>query len=146
MTADIAAAEPPEGFEPQLGRGPFTMHNGPFFHRACEDGVEHGFRVSARHCNGVGLLHGGMIGAFFDGLLASAVGQAARGPAVTINLSINYLDVGRSGNWVTGRARVTRLTRDLAFVEGVMSVGDRDLARASAVFKRIDKSASARPV
>ena len=54
---------------------------------------------------------------------------------MTVHLSIDFLDMGRAGDWVIGEARVTRVTRDLAFVEGRASVGGRDLARASGVFK-----------
>jgi len=126
---------PPEGFLPQLGRGPFTTHNGPYFYCPSDDGARQAFRALARHCNGVGLIHGGMLSAFLDGLLASSVGQATRATPVTVNLAVNFLDMGRAGDWVIGEARVTRLARDLAFAEGRASVGGRDLARASGVFK-----------
>jgi uncharacterized protein (TIGR00369 family) len=126
---------PPEGFLPQPGRGPFTTHNGPYFYRPSDDGARQAFRALARHCNGVGLIHGGMLSAFLDGLLASSVGQATHATPVTVNLAVNFLDMGRAGDWVIGEARVTRVARDLAFAEGRASVGDRDLARATGVFK-----------
>ncbi len=126
---------PPEGFILQQGRGAFTTHNGPYYHRPTLDGAAQAFHARQRHCNGVGLIHGGMLAAFLDGLLAAAAGRAAQTTPVTVHLSIDYLDMGRSGDWVVGEARVTRLTRDLAFVEGRASVGARDLARATGVFK-----------
>jgi uncharacterized protein (TIGR00369 family) len=126
---------PPEGFVPQTGRGAFTTHNGPYFARPSDTGVAQAFYALSRHCNGVGLIHGGMLSAFLDGLLAGAAGRATGSTPVTVHLSIDFLDMGRAGDWVIGEARVTRSTRDLAFVEGNASVHGRDLARASGVFK-----------
>ena len=126
---------PPAGFTRFEGRGPFTTHNGPIYRGQIDNGVCQGFFALARHCNGVGLLHGGMISAFFDGLLAGAAAQGAGLMPITVQLSINFLGVGREGDWVVGHARATRRTRDIVFVEGHIFVDDRDLARASAVFK-----------
>ena len=129
------AARPPAGFTLFAGRGPFTTHNGPIYRGEIEDGVCQGFYALARHCNGMGLIHGGMISAFFDGLLAGAAARGAGLTPITVQLSIYFLGVGREGDWVVGHARATRRTRDIVFVEGHIFVDDRDLARASAVFK-----------
>jgi uncharacterized protein (TIGR00369 family) len=126
---------PPEGFVAATGRGAFTSHNGPIFHRRAEGKAEQAFYALARHCNGVGLVHGGMLAAFLDGLLARAAGEASGALPVTMHLSIDYLAMGRAGDWVLGEARVTRLTREIAFAEGRAHVGDKDLARASGVFR-----------
>jgi uncharacterized protein (TIGR00369 family) len=130
-----AAPPPPAGFEPSGGRGPFTTHNGPLWRRPGGEEEEQAFYAEARHCNGVGLIHGGMLAAFLDGLLAGAAGRASGSIPVTLQLSVSYLDMGRAGEWVVGGARVTRLARDIAFVEGHARVASRDLARASGVFK-----------
>ena len=129
------AATPPEGFVIQTGRGAFTTHNGPYYVKPGDMGVTQAFHALARHCNGVGLIHGGMLSAFLDGLLAGAAGRDTGATPVTVHLSIDFLDMGRAGDWVIGEARVTRTTRDIAFVEGHASVSGRDLARASGVFK-----------
>jgi uncharacterized protein (TIGR00369 family) len=140
---------PPEGFVLQTGRGAFTTHNGPYYARSSESGVAQAFYALDRHCNGVGLIHGGMLSAFLDGLLAGAAGRESGAMAVTVHLSIDFLDMGRAGDWVIGEACVTRATRDLAFVEGHARVHGRDLARANGVFKlmrrRPDKSSDAPP-
>jgi uncharacterized protein (TIGR00369 family) len=130
-----AASQPPEGFVLQPGRGAFTSHNGPFFHRPDAVGAEQAFFALPRHCNGLGLIHGGMLAAFLDGLLASAAARATKASPVTIHLSIDYLGMGRAGDWIMGEARLTRATREIAFVEGRAHVQGRDLARVSGVFK-----------
>jgi uncharacterized protein (TIGR00369 family) len=98
-------------------------------------GTEQAFYALPRHCNGFGIVHGGMISAFLDGLLAGAAARAAGGRLVTMQLSISFLDMGRAGDWVLGDARATKVTRDIAFVEGRARSGNRDIARATGVFK-----------
>jgi uncharacterized protein (TIGR00369 family) len=136
-----AGDTPPDGFLRSNERGPFTSHNGPFFHRPAEHGAEQAFFAEGRHCNGMGLIHGGMLSAFLDGLLAAAVAIETRAVPVTIHLSVDYLGMGRAGDWVLGDARVTHATKDLAFVEGRARAKGRDLARATAVFKLMRRTA-----
>jgi uncharacterized protein (TIGR00369 family) len=127
---------PPEGFIKTSGRGPFTTHNGPYFHREIPgEATEQAFYALTRHANGLGLVHGGMLTAFMDGLLAAAVYRATRTTSVTIHLSVDFLHMARVGEWVMGESRVTRATRDVAFVEGRAYVGHHDVIRASGVFK-----------
>jgi uncharacterized protein (TIGR00369 family) len=131
-----AIPPPPEGFVPAEGRGLFSTHNGPYFMRPGEgELVEQAFFSLPRHCNGVGIVHGGMLSAFLDGVLAGAVWRGARKRAVTIHLSIDFLHMARAGEWVIGEARLTRATKDVAFAEGRAYVGPRDVVRASGVFK-----------
>jgi len=133
--SDEVIPPPPDGYVLQAGRGAFTTHNGPYFHDISAEGARQAFFALKRHCNGLGLVHGGMISAFLDGLLATAVARKTGATPVTIHLSIDFLDMGRAGDWVMGEATVTRAARDVAFVEGRAHVGDRDLARVTGIFK-----------
>jgi uncharacterized protein (TIGR00369 family) len=133
------AAPPPEGFVLMTGRGEFSTRNGPYYVREAEVGVEQAFLADSHHCNGMGIVHGGMLAAFLDGLVAHAVGKAAGRPCVTIQLSINYLSIARKGEWVIGEARTTRETKEVAFAEARLHVGGRDVVRASGVFKLMHK-------
>ena len=141
MSAAGALPPPPEGFQPSIGRGAFTVHNGPFFYHPSADGAEQAFFAQKRHCNGLGLIHGGMLSAFLDGLLAGAAARAAEATPITVHLSVDFLDMGRAGEWVLGEARVTRLARDLAFAEGRAHMVGRDLARATGMFKLMHRRA-----
>lgn len=136
---DEAVPAPPQGFQPSR-RGPFTTHNGPFFHRFGTDGAfEHAFYALKRHCNGLGIVHGGMLTTFLDGALARAVHIATGGASVTVHLSVDFLSMARAGEWVFADARVTRKTRDLVFVEGRVRVGEREVLRGSGLFKPVRK-------
>ena len=126
------APPPPEGFVPSLDRGAFSTRNGPYFH----DGAgRQAFFARRRHCNGMGLIHGGMLSAFLDGVLAGAAARGTGAVSVTVHLSIDFVDMGRAGDWVIGEGTLTRAAGDLAFVEGRARIGERTLARATGVFK-----------
>ena len=135
MSAPDLILEPPPGFELQAGRGPFSTHNGPYFFRRADEGIELAFFALPRHCNSLGLVHGGMLSTFLDGLLANAVGREAAGTPVTIHLSIDFLAMGRAGEWIVGEARLTRAARDVAFAEGFLHVAGKPIARATGVFR-----------
>lgn len=137
--APLSAPEPPEGFVLMNRRGAFTSHNGPFYSRPSEEGAEQAFYALPRHCNGLGVVHGGMLAAFMDGLLANAVGRKTGRPGMTIHLSINYLSMARAGEWVFGEAKVTRTTADVGFAEARVHAGGRDLVRGSGLFKLMHK-------
>ena len=130
----------PDGFVVMTGRGEFSTRNGPYYVReAAEEGVQQAFYASSHHCNGFGIVHGGMLAAFLDGLLAHSVGKGADRPSVTIQLSINYLSIARKGEWVIGEARLTRATREVAFAEARLHAGGRDVVRATGVFKLMNQ-------
>jgi acyl-coenzyme A thioesterase PaaI-like protein len=132
---DDAIPPPPDGFVATRPRGPFSTHNGPYFERASDAGAEQAFFILPRHCNQLGIIHGGMLSAFMDGLLASSVGRAAGVPCVTMHLSLDFLSMARAGEWAMGASRLTRLAGDVAFAEGHVQVNGRDLIRGSGVFK-----------
>jgi uncharacterized protein (TIGR00369 family) len=128
--------EPPEGFVRSERRGAFSIHNGPYFHREGEDEtVEQAFYALPRHANGLGLVHGGMLSAFLDGVRAGAVWRKTQTTGVTIHLAVNFLHMARLGDWVMGEARVTRAVGELVFVEGRAFVRSTDVARATGIFK-----------
>tara|TARA_R110000824_G_scaffold155226_2_gene327635 strand:- start:52241 stop:52720 length:480 start_codon:yes stop_codon:yes gene_type:complete len=143
----VAQDNPPEGFTLSSTRGPYTSHNGPFYHRVTEEGFQHGVRVKERHCNSRGITHGGMLMAFADGLLGTAVFRATKTVALTIRMNSDFLSSARPGEWLEGTARVTKATRSVAFCEAELYVGNRPVLKASGVFKlmgrhKIDESAS----
>ena len=140
MSSDGDIPPPPDGFVLAEGRGLFSTHNGPYFHRPGDaELIEQAFYALPRHCNGVGLVHGGMLSAFMDGVLAGAVWRGLQRRAMTIHLSIDFLHMARAGDWVHGEARLTRGAREIAFAEGRAYVGGHDVVRASGVFKLMSR-------
>ncbi|MDX5366285.1 MAG: PaaI family thioesterase [Alphaproteobacteria bacterium] len=132
---DTEHDNPPDGYVPSTSRGPYTTHNGPFYHKVTEEGFWHGVRVKKRHCNSRGITHGGMLMAFADGLLGTAVWRETQMVALTVRMNSDFLSSARPGDWLEGTARVTRATKSVAFCEAELFVGNRPVLKASGVFK-----------
>ncbi len=134
-TGSDAAFTPPEGFYMDAGRGPFTSHNGPIYRRDDGETFEVGLHILERHCNGYGFLHGGMVSAFADGALAWCVGKATRRNAVTIRLSLDFLETARIGDWLVARPTHISTQGDIVHVEADIIRNNQQLsAHASGVF------------
>jgi acyl-coenzyme A thioesterase PaaI-like protein len=129
------ADAPPEGFAPFPRRGAFSQFIGPFYLKAQAEHTTHGFRVAPHHCNFRRILHGGMLAAFMDGVMAHAVASVDGRGGVTVHLSGDWLDMAREGDWVHGEASVTGADGDLVHVDGRAFCGQRPLWRGRALFK-----------
>ena len=137
---DSEIKAPPEGFVQSRTRGPFSTHNGPFFHKVEGEQFWHGLYITERHCNSRGRLHGGMMTTFADGLLATAVARANKIPAVTISLTCNISAAADIGDWLEGTARQTGLEDGFAFAEAEAWVGEKVIFTASGVFRVFGES------
>ena len=134
----------PEGFKLRhLGDG-FMDVNGPLYYRrhAGTDklrGVSLGFRVEMRHCNPMQACHGGMLATFTDMLFAvtgHATSEAGRNRFLpTISLQLDYLAGAKLGSWVQGEATVLRATRNMMFMQGLLTADAVPIVRASGIFK-----------
>jgi uncharacterized protein (TIGR00369 family) len=143
MTHDIELdIKVPEPFKKSMRRGPFTTHNGPWYHWSSEETFRQGIRLQERHCNSRGHAHGGFLSAFADGLLATAIFREAKLTAVTVQLTTEFLNEARQGDWLQGTGRLIRATKSLVFVEaqawtgeGVELPNERLVFTAHAIFK-----------
>ncbi len=129
---------PPEGFAPS-SRGPFTTHNGPFYQKVLPGALLHGFRARQRHCNGAGIVHGGLLMAFADGLLAAAIWRETRARMVTMRMTSDFLAMARPGEWVEGAGVVDHADADVAYASGHIYVGERSVLRVHGIFKLMNR-------
>jgi len=126
---------PPAPFRKSTRRGPFTTHNGPWYHWADSSGFRQGVRLQERHCNSRGHAHGGFLSSFADGLLATAVFRELNRGSVTVQLTTEFLLPAEIGQWVQGTAWINRASRSLAFVEACAWVGEaKEAPQADLVF------------
>ena len=113
----------PEGFTRQTIGGEFIVANGPLYERFDAGVYRLGFRVEARHCNTMGICHGGMMATFCDMLLPLAahrqVPQISHRFLLTISLQVDYLAPSPTGTWVQGEAQVLRTTRSLVSMQRI---------------------------
>lgn len=131
MTATII----PEGWV-VLPTQAFGTHVGPFYRPAADGMLLCGFVADERHGNMRGVAHGGMLATAFDVALGHASWAAADGrPSATVQLGVQYIGALQLGEFATIQAEITRTTRSLVFIRGVMATGGRTVATAEGVWK-----------
>jgi acyl-coenzyme A thioesterase PaaI-like protein len=109
---------------------------GPIWTRQGEDGQVFGFIAEAKHANVRGVVHGGMLMTFADEVLGRTVAEAVGDhPLATIQLDTHFLAPARLGDFVEGHAKVTRRTRAVVFVDGVLTVKGHMVARSHGIWK-----------
>ena len=132
-------SEIPEGFKPRRFGDGFIAVNGPLYVKKLERGILLGFRVEARHCNPMGICHGGMISTFCDMLLPISAhylsDDLGRRFLPTINLQVDFLAPSPKGAWVQGEAQLLRATRSMVFMQGLVTADGQSVARVSGIFK-----------
>lgn len=98
--------------------------------RKTDDRWHYGLLTTADHANPAGVVHGGVLMAFADhGLSILAWDAAERAPCTTIQLNTHFLDAIQPGEFITLQGEVTRRTRGLVFVKGMVSTLDGATAR-----------------
>jgi uncharacterized protein (TIGR00369 family) len=131
----------PDGFVPHTRRSPLTAPWEPLFARAIGGTVQLAVQVREAHCNARGFAHGGLIAALADNAMGMSAVSTARATrpeqsgAVTVSLSLDYIDSAQQGEWLEFRPQVLKCGGSLAFVECRVLSGTRIVARASASFK-----------
>lgn len=129
----------PAGFAVLRLGGDFVKANGPLYESFEGEAYRLGFRVEKRHCNTMGICHGGMMATFCDMLLPITAirGVASLGDRFlpTVSLDIDYLAPAPLGAWVQGEGQVLRTTRSLVFAQGLVTADGEPVARVSGVFK-----------
>ncbi len=126
----------PEGYAPAWNEG-FNAYVGPFYSKVRDDGSVHFFLdMRDEHLNGAGFAHGGLLMAFADAALGSAVHAAIEGaPSATMTLNTDFITAGPPGVRIEAEAEVTRRTRSVVFVSGRVYAGDKTLLTATGIWK-----------
>ncbi|MBV8392230.1 MAG: PaaI family thioesterase [Alphaproteobacteria bacterium] len=108
----------PDGFHeiPQLVG--FSRANGPWYEKVGDGRLIRGFLPGPQHANALGIVHGGMLAAFLDSAMGSAVWHTLKRRAVTLRLSLDYLGPGRIGDWLQAEADVMGNDEETAQVRG----------------------------
>jgi uncharacterized protein (TIGR00369 family) len=134
---EIAPPSIPEGAENVSLRG-FNRFIGPIWQISKSgDGLSahFAFVADAKHMNGSGAVHGGMLMAFAD-IAMSRTARAGGGQGCnTVSLTADFVGPGKLGDLIEARVRVTRRTRTLVFQSSDIVVADRILLVATGVWK-----------
>lgn len=138
----------PLGYQSHTRRSPLTDPWEPLLSRqtgdAASEAIYLALEIREPHCNARGFAHGGLISALADNAMGhSAVLQARRragsenASAVTVSLSLDFIDSAQVGDCVEFQPTVLKVGRTLAFVDCRVVCGDRLIARGSASFRMI---------
>ena len=128
----------PDGFVAGADLDPAETNIGPFLRHDGDDSVTIGLLIEDRHCNEHGSLHGGVQMAMADYTAGTTArfGMGEEG-TVTVSFDASFIDAGRLGEWVEGRADIVRRTGSLVFLQGRIVAGDRPLLTFNSVVKRL---------
>ena len=110
--------EIPPGFRELTESSGFAEANGPWYEKIDGDRVIRGFRPGPQHANKIGIVHGGMLAAFLDSAMGTAVFHVLDRQAVTMRLSLDYLGPGRLGDWLQAEGQVMGHDGQVAQVRG----------------------------
>lgn len=117
----------------------FEQRAGPFYERVEADGQRvSAFRAERRHMNGAGFMHGGCLMTFADSALFTIARDAMEGAhGVTMNLSGDFLDAAREGQFIEARGEVTRAGGKTIYVRGIVTADAQPVLSFTGIIRRI---------
>jgi acyl-coenzyme A thioesterase 13 len=126
----------PDGFVPYANQGPYLEHIGPVLVRDGDGELAFGLLTDERHANHRGAVQGGLLATFADFALGRAIEADADDgkDRATVSITIDYLKPAKPGDWVETRTRVERVGGTLSFADCSLTVDDREIVRARAVW------------
>ncbi|HYV68337.1 MAG TPA: PaaI family thioesterase [Myxococcales bacterium] len=126
----------PQGFrELRRANSPYLASLGPIYAKGEGNGMVIALRIEEKHLNTRGVAHGGMLVTLADSAMGIVLATSHH-PMVTVNLSADFADVARAGDWVEARVDVQKLGKRLAFASCQVWVGEKRILRASGIFAR----------
>ena len=117
---EYSAQSVPAGFERlPIGLG-FTDNLQPIYRRIAGEDARFGIIVTERHCNSMGMCHGGVLMTLAD--IAAATGaNLAHGVVAgspTVHMDIDFISPARPGEWIEAVAEQVSAKRRFGFCSG----------------------------
>ena len=126
----------PRDFKPLFRTSPVLDLIGPLFCRGEGKNLVIGLRAESKHCNARGTVHGGILATLADVALGYVMAFSSNPPTrlVTANLSLDFAGAANAGDWLEAHVDIQKQGSRLSFANCYITVGDRRVVRASAVF------------
>jgi len=101
-------------------------------------------RVQEVHTNMHNTAHGGLLATLADSALGFYVAKEARASVVTVQMSLDYLNAVKPGDWLEAHVQIEKKGRRLIYASCLMKVGVKVMLKANAVFaaRAADRPAS----
>lgn len=126
----------PEGFVLHDRRSPVTDPWRPIWAKRSDTAFHLGLHLAEAHTNSRGLAHGGLISALADNAMGLTcwLHRPESGGLVTVNLSVDFMEAGRIGQWLEIRPEMIRTGQTLAFARALILADEAVIAQAAATF------------
>lgn len=126
----------PPGFGPIFRSSPMLDALGSFYSKGSGAMLEVGLLVTERHTNSRDTIHGGVLATLADVGMGYLMAYGSDPPRrlTTASLTIDYTGTAKVGEWIAVVMDPPRIGRQLAFANARLMAGERQVARASAVF------------
>ncbi len=94
--------------------------------------------IKDTYLNVMGTCHGGVIAAFADTVMGSALYSTGAAASATIEMNINFLEPVAAGQVLTGRGEVLRKGKTIAVIRADLFVGDTMVAAARGTYSVLE--------
>ena len=127
----------PSGYSLIENRSDFGNLIGPIY--SIEENNEEifGFRAEDKHINIGGYVHGGMLSSFADIVMGQFANRNYNNLTVTINMSVDFLNLAKKGDWVNGISKLMKEDKKFVFLEVEIYVKTKIILFGTGVFKVI---------
>ena len=132
----MSESDLPPGFQLLPRSSPLLTLIGPVYCRGSGLDLHLGLRADERHANGRGTVHGGVLATLADICMGYAMAFSSEPalPLMTASMTLDYLGAVQVGEWMVVRLEHHQRGRQMAFATASLQVGEKIVARASAVF------------
>ncbi|MFT0849725.1 PaaI family thioesterase [Achromobacter sp. F4_2707] len=130
MTSDI-----PAGFEVWNPTSLFMQHLiqvGQIYRN--ESGSAFGLRIDKGHGNVHSVAHGGLLATLVDSVFGNYLAQECQTAVVTVNLSLDYMNATKMGDWIEAHVKIDKRGRRLIYASCTVHNQEKTLVKASGVF------------
>ncbi len=116
----------------------FTTHAGPIYKRGAGADRQFALKLLTHHINKNGVAHGGVVCSLMDESLGNyCMGVTGHDLMVSVQMNLNWVSAGWEHEFLVTTMEISRVTRSIIFVRGVMRAGDRIVATAEGVYKQV---------
>lgn len=125
----------PDGFAPWRPTSRFMTHiaeAGALYRRAQDHVLA--LRVHDSHMNSHTIAHGGLLATLADCALGQCIANQEGLSAVTVQMSVDYLNAVRPGDWLEAHVQIDKKGRRLVYATCLLKVGEKVMLKANAVF------------
>ena len=127
-------------FKPVFRSSPFLDAMGSFQYHGWGEDLVMGVRVEKQACNARGIAHAGFLTGLADVALGYSLSTSTDPPGryLTVNLSLDFSGNAKLGDWLETSVDIQKIGKRLAFANAYIQVNESRIARASAVFARVN--------